>query len=297
MVAASILGVLAVAPGTAHAAPARTERVLDARAAAAASFAADAFFSGTVAPGGQQHWVWNNAGSNIAFHVGFNPTGASTSASCRFDLADHWYETLRSGERKFHFVIRNSGSISCGATIELSAVGATNVGSTGGMNPGETQNLVYVTVDETASYLVGLVPSGATTTNSCQFKVTSVTYARVRSGDVSTPVILRYTVQNVGSITCVAGIEIGSDPVDRILPAVTLAPGAQSSRLWNNANPVSAVHLIAVNPDIVGCSISITGQYYRQVINLDGSSERELVFTMRNVGTVTCAGRPMLAKI
>jgi hypothetical protein len=300
-IAAAVLGALAVAPGTAQAAPARAERVLDARAAVAAghspSFAEDSFFSGTVAAGGQQHWIWNNAGVNIAYHVGFNPTGASTSTPCRFDLANQWYETLRTGERKFHFVIRNSGSISCGATILLSAVDAANVGSTGGMVPGETQTFSYRNLDEGRAYLIGLVPSGATTTSTCQFKVTSVAYDREVDGDVATPVNMYYTVQNVGSITCVAGIEVGSDPVDNVLSAVNLAPGASSSRQWNNANPVTAVHLIGVRPDLIGCEISLISQYYRQVINTNGSSERELIFTIRNTGSITCKGTPVLARI
>jgi hypothetical protein len=301
-VAAALLGALVIAPGAAEAAPAPAEQLLDARSAVAASsagpnFAADSFFSGTVAAGGQQHWIWNNAGVNIAYHVGFNPTGASTTTLCRFELVNQWYERLRSGERKFHFIIGNIGTISCGATILLSAVSATTVDSTGGMDPGETQDFFHLNLDESATYLVGLVPSGATTTSSCEFKVVGVSYERVHQGDVSTPVHLKYTVQNVGSITCVADIEIGSDPVDHLLSAITLAAGAQTTRVWNNANPVSAVHLPGVRPDRPGCEMAITRQYYRQVINANGSSEREFVFTMRNIGSIACQGQPMLARI
>jgi len=261
-------------------------------------FAVYTEFTGTMAAGAEQYWIWTNIGLNTAYRVGFNPAGASTSSPCSFEVVNDFYERLASGERRYHFIFRNISGISCGATVLLSAASAVTGPSAGGMNPGETKVLTHnLGQDGTNAYLAGLVPSGATSSQTCQFKVLRTWYHRLRQGDVSTPTYLKVEVQNVGAITCVANLEVGSDPVDSLLPTYTLNPGQQTVKHWNNANPTSAVHLISIQPEEVGCAIEVTRYYYRQVINSNGASERELYFTLRNVGTIACSFRPSLARI
>lgn len=314
MVAVAVAGALSLNPVSAQAAPSepapakaaatqstRGGPALNARAAAGrsgkAGFAADAFYSGTVAAGDRQYWVWNNAGSGIAYHVGFSPAGASTTTPCQFELVDQWYEGLRTGERKYYFVIANVGSIDCGATIELSAVSASATRSTGGVNPGDTVTLSESYIDEDSVYLVGLVPSGATSTANCQFKVIKTWYDRERRGDVATPEYLVYTIQNVGSITCVATVEVGSSPTENVFSARTLAKNAQIGWVWNNANPTSAVHLLGVQVSEIGCEMQITRSWYQQVVNSNGTVQRRLQFRLKNVGTITCTGRAIMSRI
>ena len=316
MVAVAIMGVLFLNPVAASASAARPaasagsgaatptfERdgaKLRTRAAALpgkTSFAQDSFFSGTLAPGGQQHWIWNNAGTDIAFRVGFSPAGASTSATCQFETVDQWYEGLRTGERKFHFVIQNVGSLSCGATIELSAIAATTTRSTGGLNPGESISLDESFIDQSSSYLVGVVPSGATTTGTCQLKVVQTSYQIWNVHDLTGP-FLNYTVQNVGSIACVGTVQVGSVPTERVLSARNLAPGARVGWVWNNANPLTAVYLTgAIVSGDIGCEMEITRTWYSQDVNSNGTTERRLHLFLKNIGDITCSGQATLARI
>ncbi|MEQ4304631.1 hypothetical protein ABNF97_25175 [Plantactinospora sp. B6F1] len=43
--------------------------------------------------------------------------------------------------------------------------------------------------------------------------------------------------------------------------------------------------------------MQITRHYYRQVINSNGSAERELVLTLKNIGSAQCSARPLLSRI
>jgi hypothetical protein len=302
LAAAAVASALILSPGAASAARGTGGPVMDARAMASSAtpstkFAEDSFFSGEVAPGGSQSWVWNNAGLNIAYRVGLSPVGASTAAACRFEVTDQSYERLRTGERKFYFTIKNTGGIACGTTILISAVSASVVNSTGGMEAGEIKTFDQLNVDESAVQLLGLVPSGATSANTCQFKVLRTWLRRTRQGDVSTPVHLRYQVQNTGSIACTADVEMGSAPVQSRLTWRTLNAGSSLTITWNNANPTSATHLIGVEVDEIGCAMEITRSWYRQVVNSNGSIERELQMVLRNAGTIQCTARPTLSRI
>src|SRR3954471_24881672 len=231
MVAVAVAAVVSLTPAAANAAQAKpvgggSDTVQSsgrggagksARAAAGvaekASYSEATWYSGTMAPGAQQHWIWYNSGNNYAYEVGFSPAGGSTSASCTFEIVDQWYEGLRTGERRYHFVIRNVGGISCGATIQLSSVDAPTIRSTGGLNPGETATFSESYLDENAVYQVAVSPYGATSSDTCNIKVVDISYGREHRGDVATPEYLYYTVQNVGNIACSANVEIGTNPI------------------------------------------------------------------------------------
>src|SRR5687768_9900112 len=114
IVAAVALGAQVATASAAHAGPKSPDGQLDARAAAAASGSIginSTWYSGTVAAGASQGWTWNNAPATAAYIVGFNPSGASTSSTCSFEVTSSRYVQQYGGEREFQFWIKNIGSI------------------------------------------------------------------------------------------------------------------------------------------------------------------------------------------
>ena len=258
------------------------------------------WFSGTLAPGASQNYVWNNVPQNTAYKVGLSPVGASTSARCEFEVTNQWYERLSTGERRFHWTIENIGTLACGTNVLLSAISSDSIRSTGGMEPSEIKTFsVELTAfgDVFEVPLLGLVPSGATSANSCRFKVRRTWYQRVAQGDVAQPVYLRYEVQNTGNIACSADVEMGAVEVESRLSAKTLGAGSSSSTRMFPANPTSATHVIALDPIELGCAMEVTRNWYRQVVNSSGSVEREFVWTMKNLGSTQCSAERVVARI
>jgi hypothetical protein len=259
------------------------------------------FFSGTVAAGASKGWVWNNANPhNAVYKVGLSPVGASTSTACAFEVTNEWYERLNTGERKFHFTIKNVGTIACGTDVILSSLSGSSIASTGGMDPSEitTVSTQLTQIGQVFDMgLIGLLPSGATSSNSCRFKVLRTWFQRVPQGDVAQPVYLRAEVQNIGNIACSADVLKGVTPTQNRLSLRTLNAGSSVSTSWTNATPLTATHVINAEPVELGCTMQITRHYYRQVVNSSGSTVRELVLTLKNIGTTQCSARPLLSRI
>ncbi|MFY1689683.1 hypothetical protein [Plantactinospora sp. WMMB782] len=259
------------------------------------------FFSGTISAGASASWVWNNANPHSAvYKVGLSPIGASTSAACAFEVTNEWYERLNTGERKFHFTIKNVGSIACGTNVILSSLDGSTIGSTGGMDPSEikTFSTQLTQIGQVFDMgLIGLLPSGATSSNTCRFKVLRTWYQRVPQGDVAQPVYLRAEVQNIGNIACSADVLKGVTPTESRLTQRTLNAGSSITTTWTNAVPTTATHVINVEPVELGCTMQITRHYYRQVINSNGSAERQLTLTLKNIGSAQCSARPLLSRI
>jgi hypothetical protein len=276
---------------------------LDARRAAPAkgvvpigTFAS--WFTGTVAAGATQGWVWNNANPlNAAHKVGLSPIGASTAAPCQFEVIRSWYVQEFSGERRFFFNIKNIGTIACGANVLLSQINAFTSWSSGGVNPGASQGWTWNNANPlNASHLVGLSPTGATSTATCQFEVTRSWYSRQPSGERR----FHFTIRNVGTIACVATILLASTTTSTSWSNGSLAPGGIAGWTWNNANPLNLVYLPGLNPAIVGagaCQLEVVRSYYVQRINPDGSAQRQFVLNVQNVGSFTCNGTVLLASI
>jgi hypothetical protein len=253
--------------------------------------AVSSHYSGTINPGRSKTWVWNNANpKTAAYHVGLSPVGATTDDACEFTVARTWYEQVHSGERKFYYTVKNIGAIACGANILLSRLATDSIGSTGGVGPGETVELSQSSADWGDNHMVGLTPSGATSSANCKFEVVGESYYRYRQGDVAQYVTATIAVKNIGSVACSADVRIGTIQTDRSWGTSTVAAGATLTRKWNNANPLTSGHLAGVDPD-VGCEFAVTDTYYRQVINSDGSTEREFFVSIQNVGTTRCSAR------
>ncbi|SCG74920.1 hypothetical protein [Micromonospora rifamycinica] len=278
----------------------------DARAAAAASNGLGAaakggigtaatWFTGTVPVGGTQGWTWTNAPADAAYVVGYNPAGATTSATCQFETISSKYVQLSSGERQFHFTLKNVGSIACGATVQLAAVTSTSLVSTGGVSPGGTQTYLW-NVPWNTIWVAGLNPNGATSSTACQFQVTRIW--TVQPGSSLRQIWVE--VKNVGAVTCQADVRLGSTTIGSQFAMATVGAGGTWSTTWNNANPVTSAYVIGPSPQgsfPTYCQFEVTRVVYAQRINADGSSQRQITMSFKNLSTLSCGGTAYLQAI
>ncbi len=279
---------------------------LDGRAAAAAEAKGkgelstlglvSTWYSNSIAPGVTKHWYWNNAPLNVAYEVGLSPIGASTSAACQLEVVRKWDVQQYGGEREFHFYVKNTGSISCGANILLGAKTAFTSWGTGGLAPGAAKSWTWNNANPlSASYIVGVSPSGATSGDPCELEVTRSWYTQQPGGERE----FKFTVQNVGAIACQGDIQLASTTANNaIWTTEVLSPGATKTTTWNNANPLDRIYAPGLAPGgattITPCQLEITKTDYRQVINTSGTTEREYRLTMKNVGSIACYGVVLL---
>ncbi|HVK24434.1 MAG TPA: hypothetical protein VM677_24010 [Actinokineospora sp.] len=267
-------------------------------APAAAQSLETSLYSGTVAPGASQHRWWNNANPlSVSYVVGLSPKGASTSSACQFEVTRTWYQQNFGGEREFHYTLANVGSIACGTDIYLySLPDSAGAWTTGGVNPGQTVTKHWNNANPlNAAYVVGLSPTGATSSAACQFEVTRQWYQQQPGGERE----FWFNVKNVGSIACTAEVLLGVKTTSTITSTGTMGPGAVHSTQWNNANPLSAAYIVGFSPSgatpATACQFELTRAYYAQVINSSGSTEREFRQTFENVGAITCSASKLLA--
>ncbi|MDI1460923.1 hypothetical protein QEZ54_08100 [Catellatospora sp. KI3] len=301
LLAATVLGVVLASAGTAQAGQESQPTWRDARAAAAASGGISAaakggigiaatWYTGTVAPGGTQGWTWQNAPADAAYAVGYNPSGATTSAACQFETISSQYVQLWGGQRQFQFTLKNVGTISCGATVQLSAVTSTVQANTGGVSPGGTQTHLW-NIPWHTNWLVALNPTGATSSAACQFRVTRTWY--VQPGAAGALRQFWVEVKNVGTVTCQTDIRLGSTTVSNSFAVGSVGSGVTWSTIWNNANPVTSVYVVGVSPQgsyPIPCQFEVTRMVYRQYIDGSGVSQRQILMSFKNVSGTTCGG-------
>ena len=296
----------AAALDSSPASPEAKEVLLDGRAAAAAEAKlrgeigaqgiASSWFSGTVAAGSSQSWTWNNSGTTTVFEVGLTPTGASTAAPCRFSVTRRAYVQKHGGEREFHFTIKNNSTIACGATIQLGYKVASSTIAAGGLAPGSSTTRTWNNANPTtASYMVGVNPTGATSGDDCEMEVTRVWYALMPGGERE----LRYNVKNVGDIACQANILLARATASATTwNTLTIADGAAKTWSHGPANPTDRIYVPALAADTVvygsPCVLEVESDEYRQSINSDGDADRFYRPTVRNIGTINCSGKFLL---
>jgi len=145
---------------------------------------------GTLAPGVSQSWVWNDASSTRSYQAGLSPVGATTSASCKFEVTRSYYAQQPSGELEFRFTIKNIGTISSAANILLASAANSSVGFTGVLDPGESLNATWNSAVFGDAHLVAFVPAGATRAADCRFEVVGESYIWVYELE------FRFTVEN-----------------------------------------------------------------------------------------------------
>lgn len=306
--AATALGMVIASATTVQASQPSQPSMRDARAAAMASGGtgiaaqggigiAATWFTGTVAVGGTQGWTWNNAPADAAYVVGYNPAGATTSTMCQFETISSQYVQLWGGQRQFQFTLKNVGSIACGATVQLAAVSSSVVSSTGGVSPGGTQVHLW-NIPWHTNWVVGLNPTGATSTAACQFRVTRTWY--VQPGEAGALRQFWWEIKNVGTIACQADLRLASTAVSNSFSIASVASGVTWSTTWTNANPVTSAYLVGVSPQgswPIPCQFEVTRMIYRQRINSNGTSERQIRISFKNVSGTTCGGLAELQTI
>jgi hypothetical protein len=224
---AALAGLLLMPVGAAaQSGPADPAGARDARAAAGKAGAASikdgattaaSWYTGTVAAGATQTWTWNNANPlGSGYKVGFSPVGASTTAICQFGVERSWYSQRSTGERRFHFVLKNKGTIACGATVLLAQATGGTIGTTGWLAPGASEHWywnIHDVIGGQSVQLVGLSPIGAVGVprisnfvseqgTTCELEPTPESYVQ-RITSTGAPMRQFYLgVRNIGPHTC-----------------------------------------------------------------------------------------------
>ena len=279
--------------------------VLAAVAAIAAPTAANAaptWYSGTIAPGASGTFTWNNANPlNVSYEVGLSPMFATMEAPCEFEVMRAWYvQNYPSLERQFKITIKNIGTISCGTFIILREM-PTVAGSswyTPVLKPGITSTHTWNNAGSSTAHVPGLVPMGANATAPCQMEI-------IRRWDVlhfdeagGVEREFKFTVANVGAITCKAAILLGTATTNSPLQHPYLAPGQVSTHTWNNANPVDKVYALGIKPSHTqagfSCDMEAQRKWYVQRADIYGNLEREFWYTIKNVGNLLCGPNALL---
>ena len=163
---------------------------------------AGAWNTGGVDPGATVTKHWNNAGANNAYVAGAAPSGATSTATCRFEVVREWYQQQPGGEKEFWFTLRNIGSIACSAEVLLGADSTSTALVTNPMAPGATAGATWNNNPDQIAYLIGFNPVGATAATPCQFELTRAWHAQVINDNGSAEKELRYHYRNAGAITC-----------------------------------------------------------------------------------------------
>jgi hypothetical protein len=155
--------------------------------------------TGGVNPGASQSWTWNNNPANLNFLVGLSPAGATNTATCQFEVTRSWYEKRSSGEREFHFVVKNVGTIACVADIRLAWTSTGTTWTTSVIGPGASQTGGWNNANPLNTvYLVGFNPIGS----NCALEATREWYVQRINSDGSTEREYYFTIRNAGSIAC-----------------------------------------------------------------------------------------------
>ncbi|GAA2373892.1 hypothetical protein Cme02nite_02820 [Catellatospora methionotrophica] len=236
------------------------------------------FNTGAMAAGSSRTWHWNNAGTGNAYQVGLSPQGATAAATCEFEVVRDWYAQLP-GEIEYWFTVKNVGTISCNADVTLAW--NTTSGSTPTLSaaPGETAGTWYHydPSPATTAISVALIPSGGTAADPCQYEIERMQVV-VSGGERRHGI----TVVNVGAITCSVTVRVTPLASSSSWSSGSMTPMSTKNWRWNNANPLTAVHVVTLNPNQDARYFSIERTWYLQRINTDGSAEREFWLTVKH---------------
>lgn len=254
------------------------------------------WYTGYLAPGAQQHWYWNYAPSNAVYRVGFAPAGSTPAGACLFQVMRSWDVQQPGGEREFHFIVKNVGSISCGSNILMQAEAADATWATGTVSPGATQGWTWNNANPlNAAHTVSVSPSGASSTTPCEFEVTRSWYSQQPSGERK----FHFYLKNVGTIACGGNVLLATNAsANASWSTGTLSPGGAVAWYWNNANPLTRVYVPGVSPlgatSTSTCQLEMLPPYYLEMLNPDRTTQRRYYIGVKNVGSISCSGTVLL---
>ncbi|MGH3859480.1 hypothetical protein [Actinokineospora sp.] len=196
------------------------------------------------------------------------------------------------------------------AALAFAAVAALFVAPTATASPATTQSLETTFFSGTVaagasqtwkwnnanplsvSYVVGLSPKGASTTQRCEFEVTRTWYQQNFGGERE----FWYTIKNVGAIAC--GTDVMLYSMANSIGAWSTGgvnAGQSVTKHWNNANPLNAAYVVGMSPEgatsTSPCKFEVTRTWYQQ----QPGGEREFWFTLKNIGTIACSADILMA--
>ncbi|GAA1420734.1 hypothetical protein ACFQZ4_48005 [Catellatospora coxensis] len=240
------------------------------------------FNTGTMAAGSSKTWYWNNAGTGNAYQIGLSPQGATAASTCEFEVVRDWYaQRLNSGisEIEYWFTVKNVGAITCNADITLAWNSTSGTTPTMSAAPGEPAGTWYYydAAPATTAISVALIPSGATAASPCQYEVEQI---QVSANEDERRHGIRVT--NVGAITCQVTLRVTPLASTASWSTGTMTPMSSKTWRWNNANPLTAAHVVTLSPNQDIRYFSIERTWYLQRINTDGSAEREFWLTVKH---------------
>ncbi|WP_117211343.1 hypothetical protein [Allorhizocola rhizosphaerae] len=163
--------------------------------------------TGGMAPGETQ-WHFFNVGWDTNWVAGLNPSGATSSADCKFQATRSWYVQPGSDLRQFWVEVKNVGSVTCQTDIRLGSTSVSRTFAISSTGPGGTRIGSWNNANPvTSAYLVGVAPQGSWP-EPCQFEVTRVVYQQRINTDGSSERELRIYFKNVGAVTCSGRAEL-----------------------------------------------------------------------------------------
>lgn len=82
--------------------------------------------TGSMSPGAQKTWHWNNASATRGYYVDVSPKSDSPfNTPCEFEVIRLWTKQVLNGfdlEREVHYTIKNVGSFTCSADKYLISI-------------------------------------------------------------------------------------------------------------------------------------------------------------------------------
>lgn len=251
--------------------------------------------TGTMAPGASADRGWNHIPAGNVYDVGLSPQGASTTATCAFEVTREWYTQLSDGTRTFWWTVKNVGTIACSAQMLLTARPTTASLGPYALEPGSSISKEW-NIDLTKPvFIAGTSPTGATSSSNCSMEITQSWFGRTSAGSIHMFVVLK----NVGSIACSSKIQFSNLAKTSTVQTASIGAGSTYPTVWNNINPLDTARWSAMSPSsTVNCKLELTRKVYAQRVWSDGSgTKRELQFSVKNVGGVSCSGQILLASV
>jgi hypothetical protein len=157
--------------------------------------------TGGIDAGGSLGFVLNSGDDDLSYLPGVDPTGATSSADCRFEVTETHYQQLPGGQRQFHFTVKNVGTIACSGTAVVAQKDDNNTADFGTVAVGSTIGFTWQRTKTNLIYFPGLDPV-ASASNECKLAITRMWYQQRILADGSASRDLRLQIKNIGSIAC-----------------------------------------------------------------------------------------------
>jgi hypothetical protein len=174
--------------------------------------------------------------------------------------------------------------------------------SSGTLNPGASTTTTWKHANPAKVYVVGLNPGKVSTAN-CAFELTSASYIRVNSTEKQ----FTFTVKNIGSVACSAGVQLGwldsiLIPVSEKFNPQVLHPNAEGSVGWSKyLLSTDAVYVLGVNLTRIDtsapCRVKMLTHDFYAFLYADGSTNGWLKVDVKNTGSTDCQPLLQLAKM